>query len=211
MPPLRAARTPYGSDPDPDPDPRSRCIAIDDFGPLVDVARHGRRSQRALRRLASAGLCAARARNQIGSLARSCIAAAAIGLAEASSAPVREIATRLVRQEEIDQRRCGCALVVAAVSRTQRSARATMCVRSSVREEAHEVPFTMSSRRFLRGTGDCLVQTASDRFTVLEFKTGRERSEHHAQIDLYQRAMQQVFPDCKVDARLIYAGTPSAS
>jgi ATP-dependent exoDNAse (exonuclease V) beta subunit len=58
---------------------------------------------------------------------------------------------------------------------------------------------------------DCLVQTASDRFTVLEFKTGRERPEHRAQIDLYQRAMQQVFPGCKVDARLIYAGAPSTS
>ena len=53
-----------------------------------------------------------------------------------------------------------------------------------------------------------VAREASDRFTVLEFKTGRERSEHRAQIDLYQRAMQQVFPDCKVDARLIYAGAP---
>jgi ATP-dependent exoDNAse (exonuclease V) beta subunit len=65
--------------------------------------------------------------------------------------------------------------------------------------------------RFLRGSVDCLVQTASDCFTVLEFKTGRERPEHRAQVDLYQRAMQAVFPDCKVDARLIYAGAPPAS
>ena len=28
---------------------------------------------------------------------------------------------------------------------------------------------------------------------------------------VYQRAMQAVFPDCKVDARLIYAGAPPAS
>jgi RecB family exonuclease len=79
-------------------------------------------------------------------------------------------------------------------------------------KKLHEVPFTMVvDGRFLRGTVDCLVQTASNRFTVLEFKTGQERSEHRAQIDLYQRAMQLVFPDCKVDTQLIYAGAPSAS
>jgi ATP-dependent exoDNAse (exonuclease V) beta subunit len=58
----------------------------------------------------------------------------------------------------------------------------------------------------LRGTVDCLVQTAPGRFTVLEFKTGRERPEHHAQVELYRRAMQQVFPGCVVEARRVYAG-----
>ena len=95
---------------------------------------------------------------------------------------------------------------------------AAMCARDDVRalymsgKKLHEVPFTMAvDGRILRGTVDCLVQTAPDRFTVLEFKTGRERPEHRAQVELYQRAMQQVFPDCVVDARLVYAGTPATS
>jgi ATP-dependent exoDNAse (exonuclease V) beta subunit len=60
--------------------------------------------------------------------------------------------------------------------------------------------------RILHGTVDCLVQTAPDRFTVLEFKTGRERPEHRTQVALYQRAMALVFPGAVVDARLAYAG-----
>jgi ATP-dependent exoDNAse (exonuclease V) beta subunit len=135
------------------------------------------------------------------------------GLAEASVPPVREVAARLVRQEEIDESGDVGALVEAAVSTYT-----ALCARDDVRAlymsgtKLHEVPFTMVvDGRFLRGTVDCLVQAASDRFTILEFKTGRERPEHRAQIDLYQRAMQQVFPDCKVDARLIYAGAPSTS
>ena len=57
----------------------------------------------------------------------------------------------------------------------------------------------------LRGTVDCLVETAPGRFTILEFKTGRARPEHQAQVDLYLQAMRQVFPDSLIDAQLIYA------
>jgi ATP-dependent exoDNAse (exonuclease V) beta subunit len=126
---------------------------------------------------------------------------------------VRDAATRLVRREEIDESGDVDALVDAAVSTYT-----AICARDDLRalyvsgKKLHEVPFTMVvDGRFLRGTVDCLVQTASDRFTVLEFKTGRERPEHRAQMELYQRAMQQVFPDCSVDARLVYAGAPATS
>ena len=44
--------------------------------------------------------------------------------------------------------------------------------------------------RRLRGTVDCLVETAPGHFTVLEFKTGRERPKHRAQVELYLQAMQ---------------------
>ena len=120
---------------------------------------------------------------------------------------------RLVRREEIDESADVDALVDAAVSTYT-----AVCARDDLRalymsgKKLHEVPFTMAvDGRILRGTVDCLVQTASDRFTILEFKTGRERPEHRAQVDLYQRAMQQVFPNCTVDARLIYAEALASS
>ena len=44
-----------------------------------------------------------------------------------------------------------------------------------------------------------------DRMTLLEFKTGRPRSEHQTQLDLYRRAAERIFPDAVIDARLVYA------
>jgi len=197
------------------PSPESRVsVPIDDFGPLVDAALPRTSIAAAI---ASVGEYAPLRRagqesdRLVGTLVHRLLQR--FGLAEASVPPVREAAARLVRQEEIDESDDVDALVEAAVSTY-----AAICARDDVRalymsgKKLHEVPFTMVvDGRFLRGTVDCLVQTASDRFTVLEFKTGRERPEHRAQIDLYQRAMQQVFPDCKVDAMLIYAGAPSTS
>ena len=74
-------------------------------------------------------------------------------------------------------------------------------------ERVHEVPFTMRIEgSILRGTIDCLVRTAPDRMTLLEFKTGRPRAEHLTQLDAYRRAAEAVFPGTIVDARLVYAG-----
>ena len=198
------------------PDPGSRIPdpGTDDFGPLVDAALPRTSIAAAI---ASAGEYGPLRRagqesdRLVGTLVHRLLQR--FGLAEASVPPVREVAARLIRQEEIDESGDVGALVEAAVSTYT-----AICARDDMRalyvsgRKLHEVPFTMVvDGRFLRGTVDCLVQTASDRFTVLEFKTGKERSEHRAQIDLYQRAMQLVFPDCKVDAQLIYAGAPSAS
>jgi ATP-dependent exoDNAse (exonuclease V) beta subunit len=70
----------------------------------------------------------------------------------------------------------------------------------------HEVPFTMLAEgTWLRGTIDCLVRHGQHHLTVLEFKTGRPRPEHEAQVDLYRRAAAQMFPGCVIDARLVYA------
>jgi ATP-dependent helicase/nuclease subunit A len=197
----------------PDPGPRGDS-PVDDFGPLVDAALPRASIAAAI---APVGEYAPLRRagqesdRLVGTLVHRLLQR--FGLAEASVPPVREVAARLVRQEEIDESGDVDALVEAAVS-TYTAIRARDDVRALYMsgKKLHEVPFTMViDGRFLRGTVDCLVQTASDRFTVLEFKTGRERPEHRAQIDLYQRAMQQVFPGCKVDARLIYAGAPSTS
>jgi ATP-dependent helicase/nuclease subunit A len=74
-------------------------------------------------------------------------------------------------------------------------------------EAMHEVPFTLvEDGRIVRGTIDCLVRTAVDRVTVLEFKTGRRRPEHDVQAEFYRRATQAVFPDAVVEARVVYAG-----
>jgi ATP-dependent exoDNAse (exonuclease V) beta subunit len=87
-----------------------------------------------------------------------------------------------------------------------------LCARPDIRaayaagERLHEVPFTMQVEgAFIRGSIDCLVRTAADRLTVLEFKTGRPRAEHRAQVDLYRQAAERLFPGCIVDARLVYA------
>jgi ATP-dependent helicase/nuclease subunit A len=88
---------------------------------------------------------------------------------------------------------------------------AAMCDRDDVRalceegERFHEVPFTMrDGERVLRGTIDCLVRRRDGSLTVLEFKTGRPREEHQRQLDLYCRAVEQMFPGARVDARLVY-------
>ena len=196
------------------PNPESRVTNPDDFGPLIDAApprlsigaaigvgdetgaepREGRDSDRL-----------------VGTLVHRLLQR--LGLGEAPAVDViREVASRLIRPDEIDESADVDALLDAAAATY-----AAMCGREDVRrvymsgERRHEVPFTMAlDGRRLRGTVDCLVQTAPDRFTVLEFKTGRERPEHRAQVELYQRAMQVVFPGCAVDARLVYAGEPAA-
>jgi ATP-dependent exoDNAse (exonuclease V) beta subunit len=88
----------------------------------------------------------------------------------------------------------------------------SICARPEIRdlfsdcERLHEVPFTMRiDGRIVRGTIDCLIRTAPDRITVLEFKTGRRCDEDHVQLGLYRRAAERLFPGTAVDARLVYA------
>ena len=69
----------------------------------------------------------------------------------------------------------------------------------------HEVPFTMKMDGVaVRGVIDCVVQDG-DRLIVLEFKTGRRRPEHDRQVGLYKVAAERLWPDLKVEARLVYA------
>jgi len=123
-----------------------------------------------------------------------------------STDTIREVAVRLVRGEEIDESDGLDAVVDEAVA-----AYASICGRAEVRElyaagrTLHEVPFTTTiDGRIVRGTVDCLVETAPDRFTLLEFKTGRPRPGHQAQLELYLRALRQAFPAATIDSRLIY-------
>jgi ATP-dependent exoDNAse (exonuclease V) beta subunit len=128
------------------------------------------------------------------------------GLDAADDLVTREAVIGMVRPEEVvDPAETAC---IDAALRAYRA----LCARPDVRavyaagERLHEVPFTMLVEgAFIRGSIDCLVRTAADRLTVLEFKTGRPRAEHRAQVDLYRQAAERLFPGCIVDARLVYA------
>ena len=132
---------------------------------------------------------------------------------EATPERVRDIASRLVRAEEVDDGADFNVVIDTAVS-VYRALGTDAAVRGLYLSgpALHEVPFTMRvDGRLLRGTVDCLIRTGTDRVTVLEFKTGRERPEHAAQVELYRRAIQQVFPECVVETRLVYAGGSSGT
>jgi ATP-dependent exoDNAse (exonuclease V) beta subunit len=148
----------------------------------------------------------------VGTLVHRLLQRAGVGELATSDA-MRERAARLLRHDEIEESDDVDAVIRAAVD-----AYAAICAREDVRvlyaegRKLHEVPFTMTiGGRILRGTVDCLVETAAGRFTILEFKTGRERPEHQAQVDLYLNAMRQVFAGALIDARLIYADAGSAA
>jgi ATP-dependent helicase/nuclease subunit A len=129
-----------------------------------------------------------------------------IGFRDLTFDETRDAVARLVRQDEIDDSDDVDALVDAVTA-----AYTTIGARPDVRElymagrTLHEVPFTMTiGGRVLRGTVDCLVETAPGRLTLLEFKTGRPRPEHEAQVNLYLQAMKGTFPDAAIDAKLVY-------
>ena len=120
--------------------------------------------------------------------------------------PIRDVAMEMVRNEVGDlddlQR-----IVNTAVETYE-----AICACEDVRvlyqmgRALHEVPFTMKiDGRIVRGTIDCVVETAPGAFTVLEFKTGRERPEDSQQVQLYLRALRQVFPGAPINARVVYA------
>jgi ATP-dependent helicase/nuclease subunit A len=91
---------------------------------------------------------------------------------------------------------------------------AAVCSRDDVQalcadgERLHEVRFAMATQEgIVRGTIDCLVRRRDGAITILEFKTGRARPEHRAQLDLYVRAAAQLFPGARVEAILVYPDT----
>ena len=72
-------------------------------------------------------------------------------------------------------------------------------------ERLHEVPFSFHrGGQLLRGTIDCLVLAPDGSVTVVEFKTGRKRASHQAQLDVYVEAARELFPDAAVSGVLLY-------
>ena len=128
----------------------------------------------------------------------------------------RQAALRILRSEEVlaaSVERTAAELVDAAADVYQ-----SICGRIDVRAlytagvRLHEVPFTMRLDGVVsRGVIDCLIRTASDRMTVLEFKTGRPRDDHRVQLDFYRRAAERLFPGLSVDAHLVYPGQSASA
>jgi ATP-dependent exoDNAse (exonuclease V) beta subunit len=93
---------------------------------------------------------------------------------------------------------------------------ATLTIRTDVRrlyetgDVFHEVPFTfMQDGSRSRGSIDCVIARREsadhlDSLTILEFKTGHERSEHSDQVTLYKQAIGQIFPGVPVNAVIVY-------
>jgi ATP-dependent exoDNAse (exonuclease V) beta subunit len=119
---------------------------------------------------------------------------------------LRTEARRLLRPEEAadvdDQEALLDEVVAAYVALTARD-EVVQLYRSGV--PLHEVPFTMATADgIVRGSIDCLIQGAAGNITILEFKTGRARPEHEAQVALYKQAAERLFPGSAVDARVVY-------
>jgi len=72
-----------------------------------------------------------------------------------------------------------------------------------------ETPYSrqLDDGRIERGTIDCLVVEAAS-VLVLELKTGAPLDQHGAQLDAYVQAARAVYPDRRVDGRLIYTPEP---
>jgi ATP-dependent helicase/nuclease subunit A len=69
----------------------------------------------------------------------------------------------------------------------------------------HEVPFALRhDGGVVRGSIDCLVRQGPDAVTVLEFKTGRPRAEHSAQVAVYTSVAERLFPGARVASKLVY-------
>jgi hypothetical protein len=113
----------------------------------------------------------------------------------------------LVRPDEVDDHGDLQHTLDAAVEAYE-----SLCSRGDVRalyqsgRALHEVPFTTSIEgRVVRGTFDCVIETGPGAFTLLEFKTGRERLEDHRQVELYLQAFRQLFPGASIDALVVSA------
>jgi ATP-dependent helicase/nuclease subunit A len=77
----------------------------------------------------------------------------------------------------------------------------------------HELPFSLrrSDGTIVRGLIDALVEHPEGRIEVLEFKTGRPRSEHQQQLAIYVEAATALYPGRTVEGRLVYTSSGQLS
>jgi ATP-dependent exoDNAse (exonuclease V) beta subunit len=72
----------------------------------------------------------------------------------------------------------------------------------------HEVPFSMrvdsETSTIVRGTIDCLIVRPDGRVIVLEFKTGRARPLHDAQLRIHVEAARRLFPGSEAIGYTVY-------
>lgn len=122
-------------------------------------------------------------------------------------------ASRLLRPHEAETTDIPSAVDAAVAAYRAIRGRADLRAVYATGNAFHEVPFTMPfGSSILRGAIDCLVVDPSGKVTIVEIKTGRSRRYHAAQLDLYRRAAQELFPGAAIDTLLIYAaGNPAGS
>ena len=115
------------------------------------------------------------------------------------------LSLRVLREEELLSLEEPEAFAAAAARVWLRAvARADVTEALSGRARLYEVPFSMTdATRIVRGTIDCVVQK-DDCLLVVEMKTGRQRSSHQRQLDVYVRAARHLFTAQPVFGRLLY-------
>jgi ATP-dependent helicase/nuclease subunit A len=72
----------------------------------------------------------------------------------------------------------------------------------------YEVPFSLRLEdrpTVVRGVMDCVAVQPDGDIVVLDFKTGVPRPSDGEQLAVYERAARALFPDRRVEARLVYA------
>ena len=122
--------------------------------------------------------------------------------AEEMTAAARALALdeELAAVEDLDR-----ALADAVATYRAIAARGDVAALLTSGERLHEVPFSLRrAGQLLRGTIDCLVMRPDGSVAVVEFKTGRRRAEHQAQLDVYVEAARGLFPGADVRGVLIY-------
>jgi ATP-dependent helicase/nuclease subunit A len=72
----------------------------------------------------------------------------------------------------------------------------------------YEVPFSYyppgAPETVVRGAIDCVIELPEGRWVVLEFKTGRPRAVHEAQVGLYVAALAQALGTEAISAQIVY-------
>jgi RecB family exonuclease len=120
-----------------------------------------------------------------------------------------DLAARLIRPEERAMAADADASVARAIDAwTAMRARPGVTELLESGERIHELPFSSVADgqpgRILRGTIDCLVHRPDGSIVVVEFKTGTPSPSHQAQLDLYVRAVRNMFPASTVTGRVVY-------
>ncbi|HET7620106.1 MAG TPA: PD-(D/E)XK nuclease family protein [Vicinamibacterales bacterium] len=127
------------------------------------------------------------------------------GVSDLSDEDLAVLAERLIRPEE--RVTADAAALAERAARVWRDLIRRPDVAEAVAggERLSEVPFSMMiDGRIVRGVIDAMIVRA-DEVLVLELKTGGPRPEHEQQLERYVRAARILFPDARVDGRLVYA------
>jgi ATP-dependent exoDNAse (exonuclease V) beta subunit len=88
------------------------------------------------------------------------------------------------------------------------AAQPDLCSELEAGDALFEVPFSVrptASQPILRGTFDCVVRRRDGGVMVLELKTGRPVPQHAQQLSMYLTAARALFPEARVDGKLVYA------